>query len=560
MPILLIPILFLLLSAWQRFTAGPFWLGLNNDPAYLYLMNSLYLADGKVPTFIQHPGTIVQMMGASVLKIVSGFKSSESLVENVLRQPEIYLTGMWLVCIVLTTIALVILGRAVYQATGNWVNAAWVQSGILLLFVMYRSLDTFLFIPANVSAETLLMPCVVLWLAWIFKAYRDELLLTQWLSVTVLGVLLGIMLAIKVTSMPFVLVSLCLVKHMRSKVLLIAVIILTFLVGTMPIWSQYPGVYNYLKAMMINKGLHGTGEQGFMDPKMFIVHLRKILEWQWLLALATIGMSIVIMRKGFSGKPHHRRIFLLISGLVLLTFIMVTKEPVRHYLGPVSILFGTIIFAIITYGGIKIDFARRGLVIWVFLMTSIIVWSGCKTYQDSRTMINFSQSVYAQYNACVIAGYYRSSSVNFALQFGDDNAGRKAYGEVIKKIYPQHVFYQLWDKRFDNSAGIVYAQDILNTAPCLVLYGSLKEHESILPPLIESKLLKSAGLEGVFAVTQSTDRQAREALMLSKVALMKNEFQASYMLALQAHAMGLPEAKSIVEMIEAMVKKSEQNK
>src|SRR3990172_3131213 len=87
----IIPLLIGLLSFKLKEAAGPFWLGVNNDPAYMYLMNALYLADHKAPKYIDHPGVTLEIIGAGVIKVLNFPVNSPVMVKNVLTSPEYYL-------------------------------------------------------------------------------------------------------------------------------------------------------------------------------------------------------------------------------------------------------------------------------------------------------------------------------------------------------------------------------------------------------------------------------------------------------------------------------------
>ena len=47
--------------------SGPQWLGTNFENSYPYLFNSLLLVKNQAPAMIEHPGTVTQVFGATVL-------------------------------------------------------------------------------------------------------------------------------------------------------------------------------------------------------------------------------------------------------------------------------------------------------------------------------------------------------------------------------------------------------------------------------------------------------------------------------------------------------------
>ncbi|MDH3554369.1 MAG: hypothetical protein OES18_00795, partial [Deltaproteobacteria bacterium] len=47
---------------------GPYYLGQNSDPEYVYLFNALNIAKFEAPRHTDHPGTTLQVLGATVIR------------------------------------------------------------------------------------------------------------------------------------------------------------------------------------------------------------------------------------------------------------------------------------------------------------------------------------------------------------------------------------------------------------------------------------------------------------------------------------------------------------
>ena len=74
------------LGIWEA--RGPFWLGTNQDPTYVYLLDSLRLAVGVPVVHVNHPGTPVLMLGAAGLSLTHAGSEPEGLVAAVVGDPE----------------------------------------------------------------------------------------------------------------------------------------------------------------------------------------------------------------------------------------------------------------------------------------------------------------------------------------------------------------------------------------------------------------------------------------------------------------------------------------
>src|SRR3989338_8023218 len=84
----IIPFIVAVSAFFFRQAAGPYWLGPNFDPSYIYLMNSMYLLDGITPIFVDHPGTTVELLGAAVIKCLTFGLTSAQRLDRVITDPE----------------------------------------------------------------------------------------------------------------------------------------------------------------------------------------------------------------------------------------------------------------------------------------------------------------------------------------------------------------------------------------------------------------------------------------------------------------------------------------
>ena len=96
-PVLLIlPVLLALTTVYLNNARGPFWLGPNLDPDYVYLLNACNMAEFKKVGHIDHPGTTVQVLGAIIIRTVHffHFSTDDDLQTDVLKRPEYYLNAI----------------------------------------------------------------------------------------------------------------------------------------------------------------------------------------------------------------------------------------------------------------------------------------------------------------------------------------------------------------------------------------------------------------------------------------------------------------------------------
>ena len=89
-----LPVIFFLITVWSRQMYGPYWLDINLDPTYGYLLNSLNILNNTPPTHIDHPGTTVQFFGAIIFWFMYLGSETNVIIDNVLGDPEYHLRAI----------------------------------------------------------------------------------------------------------------------------------------------------------------------------------------------------------------------------------------------------------------------------------------------------------------------------------------------------------------------------------------------------------------------------------------------------------------------------------
>ena len=122
-----VPIVFVLTIIYVQSVTGPFWSGVNSDPVYPYLLNSLMLTQGFAPAHIDHPGVPLKVLGTIVIFVVDLFRGVPPLVADVLTNPELYASAIQIALMGLTVAALLALGFFSYRVTNSLVFALLIQ-------------------------------------------------------------------------------------------------------------------------------------------------------------------------------------------------------------------------------------------------------------------------------------------------------------------------------------------------------------------------------------------------------------------------------------------------
>ena len=257
LPFVVIPLVLFIFSQILIDIKGPFYLGWNSDPDYAYLLNSVNLLHLDLPGHYDHPGTPMQEYGAVVILIrylfVHFINGVDSMHLDVLSHPEVYLHWINSSLILLLGISLYFSGSLVYKFSKNLYLALLTQS-IPFLF------SSLLLSTSRVTPEPLMMVCVsLLSILFIFEYYQKDVPFSSIKSNVIFGGLIGLGIASKVTLTPLILlVFLPPAKKLKITVMLSAG--LSFFVFTLPIFPLYLKMIDWLKDLLIHKGIYGGGK------------------------------------------------------------------------------------------------------------------------------------------------------------------------------------------------------------------------------------------------------------------------------------------------------------
>jgi len=219
---LVVPLLVVGWSVGLRHASGPFWLGHNSDPSYAYLMNGLALSQLQPVIHADHPGATLQGYCAILLYPIEFLVGKDDLVDDVLTQPEAFLTWLHRGLMVLLAGTLLIGGVLVMRWTDDPIAAVLFQSGTLLSTTGRGVLS-------EMAPEPLLLILAV-WLAiLVYKQVSDIGKDNRTEPAWQYGLVIGLGLALKVNFAPLALLPLFMLSSIRRWVIYLGFSFVVFL-------------------------------------------------------------------------------------------------------------------------------------------------------------------------------------------------------------------------------------------------------------------------------------------------------------------------------------------
>jgi hypothetical protein len=516
---------------------GPYWFTPNQDPDYAYFFNALNVLNLNTPAHTDHPGTPLQILGAVVIKITYSIQSlfqaqSENINESVLRNSELYLSSINNAIILITALSIYVVGFITFKVSKNLAISIVLQTTPLLASELLLMRESSRVAPENLLffISQLLIILLILFLYVEGIERRNQFAIA-------LGIVFGIGMATKVTYITMGLYFL-LISGIKRKVLAIAIAVISFVLGTLPIISQYPRVARWLFGIATHTGAHGRGDKGLVNPStfwtLFSGFVSENLFFFSLIAFITIvcGFSLFKRWKRALKSPNLINPTLLsLSKLQLLTVLTVLGVGGQIFLGlskggetvqsryfiPAASLFGLMILLAILLLSELLSansqtevflYPHRSITLFVLvcclafgmqqLYSSSIVLS--ERYEmQTKDLATIQKSVFENpnYQNCTRVKLIRSSSVEAALFYGDVWWGGKHFSNILAQIYPNQIFLNPRDREkdgvFESHNRAIDEQNIFRGNQACVLLET-----DNLDPKVSERLSKYIDIRGVY--------------------------------------------------------------
>lgn len=441
----------------MRHAEGPFYLNTLYDPGYVYLINSLNLAQFTSPAHFDHPGTPVQIIGAVTIKITHIFSSKTGDIStDVLSDPEYYLGMFHLVLTLINCLILFISSVIIFNATKKISVSILLQLSPFVSYMVSYELSV-------ISAETFLISVIMLLIAYSIKFISvQKISMTNF--VMIFAVICGSGLATKITFASLLIIPVVLLDSMKDKFRFIIYTGFSFLIFFLPSISNISYFINWIKNLFLFDGLYGKGKQDVIDFQAFLMNLRNIfsenLIFSIVLLLILFTFLITFQKIKNYGKvePIAKESKLLSAVFItmLIQIIIVAKHYSGHYIVPAVMLTVTGLYLCINlYSATGFKFSGKTTAgnVYISIIVILILITAFETrfnYQHQITLkenalatIDFAEKVSGE---GTLISSYGSSSKSYALAFSTywagDNTAR--YKKIIHDIYPDDLYYDFW--------------------------------------------------------------------------------------------------------------------
>jgi hypothetical protein len=502
--LVLLPALVLAYTLLVRDASGPFWLGSNHDPDYAYLLNSLSISQGMKAVHADHPGSTLQLLECSLLYLINFVAGQGELVNDVLARPEFYLVVMHTVLAVLLFITLVIAGIVTFNWNNDIFGALLIQAGVLFTYTAR------LFVLPRMKPELLLL-ILSMWMALIVM-YHKYVAETEgnrepfWQY----GIVSGLGIGLKITFAPLLILPLFLLRRLKNQIAYVLVLLTVFFVLAANPLMNFRGFLRFLFGSLVAR--HGYNRplvEGSSKLEAMGQGLDRLFDFSlqyepvllgvlvaFVAAGALVGLSRVF-GKGATGDGFTVRLWSGLLTVVAFQFLLVANGPRAnyHYTTPSLGLIGLLAFLswnwpltvlkdrAMAKNAYRVVYLSFVLVILVHLGNKLPAeiasarrnsgkWLEVHKFKEKNNLLN-TPVIY----------YFRSSGIDYALDFGNALAGRR-FSSQLKAIYHNSYMYNIWKKNLWSGFGseMTTLDAILDRSGPVLIQGSF-DYYPLIPGL-----------------------------------------------------------------------------
>lgn len=496
LPLLLAPAGVVALSIVITAIRGPYDLGMNLDPEYQVLLNSLNLATLKPSYYIEHPATTLQVLTVAVILVrwaLTGFTTGwDSVAAAVVTDHGAYLRTLNVVMVLLLAALLYWAGRRVHRLTGFLPGALVFQLSVFMFLVPVESLGQARPELALLIAGTAL---AIPFARLIFGPNTEGAVREPRLAATA-GVLVAAGIATKLNFFPLALFGL-LFAGWKQKLRFVGAAALAMPVLLLPIAGHAPAFLYRAVNLVLRTGHPLRGEVGLPGLGEFTANIiRTYRDEPYLYYLAAYYAGVLLITwlaaKGGTAAALRspRRAMLIGLGIIVLHTALTARNYRYHYILPALLV--TPLLNVAAVELMRKASLARTLRIGLAVIGVLLGYEGLRQNyfrlhwyagwkQNHLASLAELTAIRERQPDCLVIGYYRSSAPTFALAFGNWLA-QEGNGKTLERVYPGQIHMAthsgvFYDWQRNEVRGIVERR--VAGGGCVLVQGEASERRAI---------------------------------------------------------------------------------
>ena len=464
-----IPLLFISLYIYLMHVQGPFYLT-RIDPDYVYLLNGSNASTLHFNRIghVHHPGTPFQVFLGFCIALVHFLFGKDSTYVDVLARPEYYLSWCSGIMAGLLFILLIWGGKIGEKIAG--------KPGAFLLQITPFLSPILVDLSLRVMPDRFGMILSYLLLLLLLNYDRKQ---TEGARVRsmLLGILSGIIVAIKINFFPILALPFLLLKEKR---IFVFYSILGFFIGILPVLNRVSDFSKFTTKVIRHDGIYGSGAEQMINMDLFLQHAKLIGSQNiLLLLLSVVCLFLIINRRMRKTEKSSISQLFYVAFIVAtsLSIFIVAKHYKNYYLAPILIAMGPTLLVI--YKDLLHQRARLIILILSCLFAGHSIFKVTKAKTEKASIIaerkelepiasEFSGGSYIMIKPEWKWGLSQEYGLIFGLSYFRH---RHRLAPEIKQLYPKVLSYEGEGKPFRNMRVVEVSDSVLlkNGYPIVVV-------------------------------------------------------------------------------------------
>jgi hypothetical protein len=468
-----------------------------SDPAYAYLFNGLTICEFQIPWLVQGPGTTLEVFCAIVMWIVHLFRQHDTLMLDVMKNPDIYLSVINTSIIAIQCIVLFLMGIIIYQSTNSLLTGVFFQFTPFVSWIIIEILRL-------VMVENLIIIGVFCLIIVVFKYLKyqndKEKLIDRYLIY--FSIIIGFIACTKLMYLPIAIIPFLLLPGYKKKLIYVFFSIIAFFIFSYNVFYNWVYIRDYYINNFMHSGQYGQGPATIIDLNTFPVNLKNLFtsDGIYLKAFLIIMISVLIYPLPFlKVKEKNDKSYKALLGIAITMTIMsllVAKQFKYYYMTSALLLIIPGLYLVFVIYTRPVSKRRKILIylplilILVFFMFNEVmtILKNYPYYMDKKetylkTMKYVKDNFDDQQPTLVIPNYYGTPYKEYGLFYGmawSGNEMRLKYAVELNRLYPNIYFYHSWNNLFNQWDNCYSYIDLIEKYHHIVLFSGDKELEQSL--------------------------------------------------------------------------------
>ena len=433
------------------------------DPEYIYFINGLSLANGKLMLgHIDNPGTPLQYLAAMVFRILYELRLQQvPFTEDVIANADLYLRVLNLVLTALVAGFMYFAGKMAYRITNTISYSIIFQLAPLFTSIIFGNIGRVT--PENlIPVPVMLLSLILMQIIWSNGKEISNKQAIWFALISAFG------LSIKLTFLPILVIPFIVICKWKQRLIYSVTVTVSFFAMALPMTLQIKIFWGWVKDLFMHSGNYGKGESNIINWNTVIPNFKYLWTENSYYFYIIIALVLALLASLFIKKGDKTKILQRVSIAVLFSIaiqiVMVCKHfEYRYFYAALMLLPLSLILALEIIRPANALISRFKIPEVLILMFTLFYFNkqlpiiqSLSNHLDNEKIkkmpaVYYMQSIEKDAVKFIVPWYYGCPAPEYALMFSYAWAGkqREFYKPIFSKMYPDIYIYYSWGRTLE---------------------------------------------------------------------------------------------------------------